>query len=341
VVRRSERRPRQENNVNRKTSLLAVALTAIAAASTGPAVAAAPALRADVTDGVLRISGAQFAEKIALRLSALDRNQLQVDVGDDGAADFTFALATFEAIDVQSGNGDDTVRIDQLNGAFTTTKPTRINGENGDDTLIGGSGAEVFIAGNGDDFVDGNGGADAALLGRGDDTFVWDPGDASDVVEGGSGADTMVFNGAAGNEIMAATADGGRVLFTRNLGAIVMDLNDVEVIDVRALGGTDTITVNDVGGTDLDRVNVDLAAALGGSTADGQADTVTVIGTTGDDSITADANGAAVEVSGLAASVRITHIDAAVDTLAIDTLSGDDTVKVDPAVAGLIVVAVQ
>ena len=129
----------------------------------------------------------------------------------------------------------------------------------------------------------------------------------------------MVFNGAGGNEIMAATADGGRVLFTRNLGTIVMDLDGIEVIDVRALGGTDTVTVNDVAGTDLERVDVDLAAALGGSAGDGQADTVTVAGTNGDDTIAADANGAAVEVSGLAAFVRITHADPASDTLIIDS----------------------
>ncbi len=54
----------------------------------------------------------------------------------------------------------------------------------------------------------------------------------------------MVFNGAGGNEIMAATANFGRVSFTRNLGGIVMDLNGVEAIDVNALGGTDSVTVN-------------------------------------------------------------------------------------------------
>ena len=211
---------------------------------------------------------------------------------------------------------------------------------NGDDTLIGGSGAEVFFGGNGNDFVDGNAGADTAFLGRGDDTFVWDPGDGSDVVEGGSGFDTHVFNGAGGNEIMAATASGGRVLFTRNLGNIVMDLNGVEVIDVRPLGGTDTVTVHDVGETDLERVDVDLAATLGGSTADDQADTVTVAATKGDDSIAVNANGAAVEVSGLAALVRITHADPARDTLIIDPVAGADDVSLDPALAALIQVSV-
>ena len=32
-----------------------------------------------------------------------------------------------------------------------------------------------------------------------------------------------------------------------------MDLDDVEAIDLNALGGTDTITVNDLSGTDLVR----------------------------------------------------------------------------------------
>ena len=39
---------------------------------------------------------------------------------------------------------------------------------------------------------------------RGDDVFVWDPGDGSDVVDGGADADTLRFNGSAGAEILAA-----------------------------------------------------------------------------------------------------------------------------------------
>ena len=51
-----------------------------------------------------------------------------------------------------------------------------------------------------DDSIDGNGGSRSALMGAGDDTFVWDPGDGSDIVEGQDGNDTMVFNGAAAAE---------------------------------------------------------------------------------------------------------------------------------------------
>src|SRR4029079_17069733 len=163
-----------------------------AASRAAPVAAAGPGLRAGVTDGTLHIVGGPSSDQITLRLSP-DRTQLQVDVGDNGSADDAFDLRTFDAIDVEAGNGNDTVRIDQINGAFTTTKATRIDGQNGDDTLIGGSGNEVFVGGRGDDVVDGNGCADTAFLGQGDDTFVWDPGDGSDVIEGGKGSDDTVF----------------------------------------------------------------------------------------------------------------------------------------------------
>ena len=309
-------------------------------AGTSAAKASAPALAAGVVDGTLVIKGASRPERIALRLSPLDAGQLLVDVGDNGSAEHSFDLATFRTIAVNAGNGNDVIRIDEANGAFTTTKATTIAGGNGDDTLLGGSGAETFDGGRGNDVADGNGGADTAFMGKGDDVFIWDPGDGSDRFEGGAGTDTMVFNGAPGNEAMAANANGGRVRFTRVQGTIVMDLDDVEVIDVRALGGTDAITVGDVTGTDLRRVDIDLAATLGGSASDLAADTVTVVGTNGDDTISATAVGATAQVSGLAATVRVTHADPELDTLVLD-VDGSDDVSVDPALEDVIHVAVN
>ena len=98
-----------------------------------------------------------------------------------------------------------TVRLDTANGAFTTAKPTTDHGRNGDDTLIGGSGNETFFGGRGNDVVDGNGGADTAFLGQ-----------RRRHVRLGSGRRLgrrrrrvrvrhHVFNGAGGNEILAAT----------------------------------------------------------------------------------------------------------------------------------------
>ena len=151
----------------------------------------------EVEHRTLTITGTAGADKLSLRLSAGDPRRLQVDVGDDGSADFTVRRRRFDRIVVNAGNGNDQVRIDESNGAVTTTTPTQINGQGGDDTLLGGSGAETLNGGDGNDVVDGNGGADRVTLGSGDDRFVWDPGDGSDVVDGGAGHDAMTFNGSA------------------------------------------------------------------------------------------------------------------------------------------------
>ena len=327
--------------MTRKTLLMATALAALSAAITVPAATAAPTVRARVVNGTLFVAGSPFADQVALRLSATDPSQLQVDVDADGSADDTFDIDSFGSIVVDAGRGNDFVLLDTANGAFTTARPTIVDGGRGNDTLLGGSGNELLFGGAGDDFVDGNGGADTAFLGSGDDTFVWDPGDGSDTVDGGSGFDTHVFNGAPGNEVFAATADGGRVRFTRSPGNIVMDLNDFEALDVNALAGTDSVTINDLAGTGLTDVTVDLAFDLGSDFSDGVADTVQVEGTAGVDTIAATANGGAVDVDGLAASVRIAHTDPALDRLTIDTLAGADNVSVAAAVNGLIQVTVQ
>ena len=90
----------------------------------------------------------------------------------------------------------------------------------------------MLLGGDGNDTVNGGRGNDTALLGSGNDTFVWNPGDGSDTVEGQDGTDTLQFNGSNVGEIMDISANGGRVRLTRDVGAITMDLNGVERINV-------------------------------------------------------------------------------------------------------------
>ena len=78
-----------------------------------------------------------------------------------------------------------------------------------------------------------------------------------DKVEGQDGSDTMLFNGSAANENFDVAANGGRVLFFRNIGNVTMDLDNVETVDVRALGGADTTVVNDLSGTDVTEVKTE------------------------------------------------------------------------------------
>src|SRR5262249_10114791 len=112
-------------------------------------------------------------------------------------------------------------------------------------------------------FIDGNQGNDTASLGAGDDVFQWDPGDGSDVVEGGDGTDTLLFNGANVAETFDISANGSRVRLTRDIVNVTMDVNGVEHIQLNALGGADTITVNDLSGTGVTQVAIDLASPPG------------------------------------------------------------------------------
>lgn len=204
-----------------------------------------------------------------------------------------------------------------------------IDGGTGDDTITGSAGADTLIGGIGNDTVTGGRGDDVAFLGDDDDTYIWNPGDGSDVVEGQAGTDTLIFNGANVSENIDISANGGRVRFTRDIANITMDLNDVEKIAFRALGGADHITINDLTGTDVQQVAIDLQANGGGG--DGQADTVTVIGTGGADQITIAQNGSGILLDGLPAQVSITGFEAANDKLVIDGGAGDDTFVYTPA----------
>ena len=286
--------------------------------------------------GVLTIEGTNASDAIALRLQAGDPGVLQVDVGNDGSADFSFDRADVTQIVVDAGAGDDLVRIDDSNGAFTDSIPTTIDGGDGNDTLIGGSGAETLIGGDGNDTINGGKGNDVALMGAGDDTFVWNPGDGSDTVEGQAGTDTMLFNGASAAEHVDLSANGNRLRFFRDVGNITMDTAGVERVDFNALGGADVVTVNDLTGTDVSSVNVDLAGTLGGATGDGQADRVVVNATNGNDTINVNGDAGGVKVSGLAATIKILHPEAANDRLEINTLAGRDTVDSGGLAAGAI-----
>jgi Ca2+-binding RTX toxin-like protein len=339
-------RPRTSRTL-RPIWLMSVAAAVIAAIAAGAA-SAAPSVNPSyppgpakfkepkVKQGVLTIKGTKAGDKIALRLQAGRPDTLQIDVGDDGAADFSFTRNEVTKIAVAAGAGNDLVRMDESNGVFTDTIPTTIDGGAGNDKIAGGKGIETLLGGSGKDSIDGNGGNDLAVLGTGNDTFVWDPGDGSDSVEGRAGADTMIFNGANIAERIDLSANGNRLKFFRDAGNITMDTAGVERVDFNALGGADAVTVNDLSRTGVKAVNVDLAGTLGGGAGDGQADRVVVNATNGDDSINVNGDAARLRTSGLAATVGILHSEAANDRLEINTLAGQDAVDSGRLAAGAI-----
>jgi hypothetical protein len=326
-----------------------------------------PKVEAGIRRGQLNVLGTVKGDKITLRLKPGNKSRLQVDVGGNGSAEFTFKRSAFNRIVVRGASGADTLSINERFGVFTNTEATSlfgntgedllrsgsaaerllggigndtINGKRGNDAINGGDGNDTLRGGTGNDAIDGNRGDDVGLLGAGDDSFRWDPGDGSDVVEGqdgaDDGADTLLFIGAGAAEKFDVSANGERVRFFRDAANITMDLNDIEFIDVQALGGNDNAVLNDTSGTDLKSVALDLAAAIAGGRGDGAVDSVTVNGTNNPDDIQITATGNAVDVNGAPVAVQVEHSEAANDKLTVNGLGGADTITAGPGLAALI-----
>ena len=243
-------------------------------------------------------------------LTGTNVNQVSVNLaktggGGDGLADNVIVNGTAAQDSISVVSSGSSVVVNGLaaqtivSGIDASLDTLTVNGLGGDDiinasglhagqiklAINGGDGNDLIVGSAGDDLVIGGRGSDTALLGAGNDTYVWNPGDGSDIVEGQAGTDTLLFNGANVNEKIDISANGGRARFTRDVANITMDLNGVEHIQFNALGGADTVTVNDLTGTSVKNVDLDLASPPGSGAGDGQADTIIINATSGDDVI--------------------------------------------------------
>jgi Ca2+-binding RTX toxin-like protein len=172
-------------------------------------------------------------------------------------------------------------------------------------------------------------------MGDGDDTFVWNPGDGSDTVEGQDGFDTMLFNGANITENVALSANGTRLRFSRDIAGIVMDVNGTERVDFTARGGADNITVGDLTGTAVTEINLNLESAPGSNTGDGSIDTVNLNATNNSDVIQVFGSGSSLSVLGLPAQINLVGSEGANDRLSISAQGGDDVIQASGLSAGV------
>ena len=117
------------------------------------------------------------------------------------AADDTIRVATAGAAVVVTGlsattnvngidAGVDALTINGLGGA-DTIDASQLHAGQMNLTINGGDGDDLIKGSAGDDLVTGGRGNDVSLLGAGNDTFVWNPGDGSDTVDGQAGVDTL------------------------------------------------------------------------------------------------------------------------------------------------------
>ena len=276
---------------------------------------AAASYSGKVENGVFKIAGNSASDKLVLYLESGLPGNLLADVGADGTIDFSLNRAEFDAVEVDAGGGDDKVRLQSVGGI--TDEPITVNGAAGNDTLTGSAGTDTLIGGSGNDTVSGAFAADVEKGGTGNDTFVWNPGDRDDVVDGEAGTDSLAFNGSNIGENLDVSANGARVRVFRNIATVNLDVGGVERLAFDARGGTDVVVVNDTAGTDLQHTEADFGYL------DGVADQVIARGDDGDDAVTV--SGAGV-VTGLGGDIGAVNGEPGVDTVNVATLGGADTI---------------
>jgi len=182
-----------------------------------------------------------------------DGTNVKVNTLDPGAATACSAITEIEVTgDAQANNINLNGVTDEL---FTALTKVQVAGGGGDDTIAGSEIQDTLIGDSGTDrivgFRNAAGTRDVMLGGEGDDTLVWNPGDGDDTMEGEAGNDTIEVNGGGGGEqfeVKASTTP-GRVQFDRLgpspiPGPFSLDIGTSEKLDFNGNGGDDTLNAN-------------------------------------------------------------------------------------------------
>jgi hypothetical protein len=352
---------------------LTATIAGLLGASAAPAGAATGAT-ARLQNGILTVTGTPARDVLKI---SMGHRQVAVDFGFDGTIDARFPMSGVRQLSVQLGDGNDGLSVI---GAGVGDVPITINGGLGNDaagvvgtedpllargapvTISGGGGndnlsasvpgtAPVSVnAGAGDDVGaggDGSIGPEKISLGGGNDKFVStldvfnSPFTArNDVVDGGTGKDTLERRGTFASESLSLSADAGHLIALHD-GGDRTDAVHVENVTWFGFGGNDEggagddITVNDLSGTGVVNFTPDFSAPSDATAPNNSADQLRVVATPGDDHITVNSFGATINVSGLAPAITPVLLDAS-DVLRIDTLAGNDTVDSSGLPPGLV-----
>jgi Ca2+-binding RTX toxin-like protein len=214
---------------------------------------------------------------------------IQVNGGAVPIAGGTPTVANTTLIAVFGLGGNDTISLNEANGPLPAAQlfggagndsltggsgNDMLFGQAGNDSLQGKGGDDLLFGGNDDDVLQGGVGNDSVFGEAGNDRMIWNPGEGSDLNEGGAGVDTVQVNGGNGAETFTAVANGSRVRFDRVTPApFFLDIGTSENLVVNANGGDDTFT----GGNGL--------GALISLTVDGGDGNDTITGGDGNDTL--------------------------------------------------------
>jgi Ca2+-binding RTX toxin-like protein len=203
--------------------------------------------------GVLSVFGDSAGNTIEVSRNAA--GNLLVNGGAVAISGGTSTVANTALIQVFGLSGDDVITINEANGALPRAHlyggagGDTITGGSGDDLVFGQSAGDTLLGKGGRDFLFGGaaddvltgGDADDSSFGQNDnDRLIWNPGDDTDLNEGGPGVDNVEVNGGNGAEVFTTTANGARVRFDRLTPApFSLDIGTSENLILNANGGND------------------------------------------------------------------------------------------------------
>jgi Ca2+-binding RTX toxin-like protein len=206
--------------------------------------------------GTLTVFGDQLDNNIVVSRDAAGR--ILVNGGAVSVKGGTPTVANTALIQVFGQGGNDQIALSEVNGALPKAN---LFGGAGNDTLTGGSGNDMLFGEAGNDTLLGKGGIDQLFGGAdndtltggvgddsvfgqaGNDRMIWNPGEGTDLNEGGAGIDTVEVNGGNGAETFTVTPNGTRVRFDRTTPApFSLDIGTTENLVLNMNGGDDTFT---------------------------------------------------------------------------------------------------
>jgi Ca2+-binding RTX toxin-like protein len=312
--------------------------------------------QADTIDASASVGGVQVTSGAAtLRVlnpePGVDRLSLE-GAGADDVLSVSPSLIGVISVDLEGGDGIDGARLSgtalddvvaiapsapavsftaiALIGEVAAVETLRLDLLDGDDTVSTADGpAPSFVlqldGGDGDDVMSGSDGADLLIGGAGDDRFQWNAGDGSDTLDAGADADRLVGIGAPGADTFGLASEGASLRLRHVAGDAELTLDGFEAVELVPLAGADTIQLDLVPGGTLARLELRLAAAIGGAVGDGQGDQITYAGTTAADSVTLATATGAVTLAHEALQVSVFDADPVQDRLQLELAEGDDT----------------
>lgn len=211
--------------------------------------AANAAITTQVAPGTLTLTGNEADDNAILAVNA--QGQLTHNFGTAGGladnTDFDATQANSQpivngsvAVVANLGAGNDAINLSAVDLNNST-----LNGEAGDDIIVGSDNADTISGGDGNDRITGFRGGDTVNGDAGNDVMIWNNGDGTDSNTGGGGVDETQVNASQVTDGMTVKAAPNGFRFDRITAVTFgIDIIDVDRLAINGFGGNDTLVTD-------------------------------------------------------------------------------------------------